>query len=94
MLKKTRPSSGAGLGGLLRYNQIYRGNIGLFGGIEYETNLKGLQQKLISSDSYEKDSPYLLDSTLSNHSKLNYTRLFIKRKYNIASYYVQEKNLV
>ena len=89
---KSRPRSGGGsFGGLLRFPSMYKGNIGLFGGIEYNTPINGLIAKAeISSDSYEMDGMYILESTLSNISKLNYGLSYtLSPNFNASSYLMQ-----
>jgi hypothetical protein len=57
---KTRPTSTTATGGSLNFNDLFRGpNVGLFGGIEYETPIPKLTFKLeYSSDDYAFESSY------------------------------------
>ena len=63
-------NTGGKKGGLLRYKQLFKGDIGLFGGVEYLTPLEKLKLKIeISSDTYEDES-YLINALPS--SQINY----------------------
>ena len=62
--------SGGATGGLLRSNVFFRGNVGVFGGLEYKTNIKNLKLNMeFTSDNYQNDISY---SHQTHASKLNY----------------------
>ncbi len=92
---KSRPSEGGAFGGLLRYEQLFRGNVGVFGGLEYMTPLNGLKAKIeLSSDSYEADSMFLKEASYNNISKLNYGLDYtINKNFNLSSYYIHGDKL-
>ena len=53
-------SQGEGRGGLLRYKHLFKGDVGLFGGLEYKTPIKKLKLKLeYSSDDYDRDKTFI-----------------------------------
>ena len=60
-------SQGEGSGGLLRYKHLFRGDVGFFGGLEYETPIKPLKLKLeYSSDDFDRDSTFIKSLPTSN----------------------------
>ena len=60
---------GGSSGGELRIKQLFKGDIGLFGGLEYKSPIEGLKFKTeFSSDSYKMDNSY---STVLPNSDLN-----------------------
>ena len=64
------PFSGGPTGGLLRNNVLFRGDVGIFGGIEYKPKYENLKFNMeLSSDNYTKDKSY---SSFSPKSKINY----------------------
>ncbi len=95
---KERPSDGGSFGGLLRYNQLFRGNVGVFGGMEYMTPLDGLKAKVeYSSDNYQADQNFFSDTSnnsFSQNNKLNYGLDYtLNENLNVSSYYIHGNKL-
>lgn len=60
-------SQGEGSGGLLRYKHLFRGDVGLFGGLEYKTPIDELKLKVeYSSDDTDRDSTFIRGTPTSD----------------------------
>ena len=85
--QKRPDNTGGKRGGLLRYKQIFKGSIGVFGGLELKTPVNDLQLKVeVSSDSYDKEH-YLINNPIS--SNINYGFDYtVNNNLSLSGYYV------
>ena len=80
--------TGGALGGKFRTDQLFKGNVGLFGGIKYNTPIKPFSFKAeLSSDNYNWGSGYY---TRMPQYKINYGLDYnLNDSVNLSTYYVR-----
>lgn len=79
-----RPSGTSGLGGKIEFNEFFKGDTSLFGGIEYQTPLEGLSLKLeYEGNDYSRDTA----GVLAQGSKWNVGAVYQYQNWDFALSY-------